>query len=168
MLQIDVEQSKEMQATILALKQMEPTLRKRIYAATREKIVPEWRQELAANAANHLDERVLLGGARVDVSATTLKFKAAQSKKKMSGGASPFDIGHAVEFGAVWHRAEISATSNRGKNYTYTRTLNKQFKPRRQQGHVAFPAIGRLVPRFAALWVGITIKTMYDALERKL
>jgi hypothetical protein len=167
-LQIDVEQSKEIQATILALKQMEPTLRKRIFAATREKIVPEWRQELAANAANHLDEKVLLGGARVDVSATTLKFKAAQSKRKMSGGASPFDIGHAVEFGAQWHRGDVSAVSSRGKPYRYTRMLNKQFKPRRSKGHVAFPAIGRLIPRFAALWVGITVKTMYDALDRKI
>jgi hypothetical protein len=157
-----------MQATILALRQMDTTLRKRIFAATREKILPEWRQELAANANGHLDEKVLLGGARMDVTATTLKFKAAQSKKKMSGGASPADIGHAVEFGAPWRRAEVSATSNRGKRYTYTRTLNKQFKPRRSKGHVAYPAIGRLVPRFASLWVGITIKTMYDALERKL
>lgn len=168
MLQLDVTQSKELQGTILALRQMEPTIRKRVYAATREKIVPEWRQELAANAAGHLEERVIAKGARMDVSATTLKFKAAQSKRKMTGGASPHDIGHAVEFGATWHRGTIDATSNRGKNYTYTRTLNKQFKPRRQQGHLAYPAIGRLIPRFASLWVGITIKTMYDALERKI
>jgi hypothetical protein len=167
-LHIDVEQSKEMQATVLALRQMEPTLRKRVYAATREKILPEWRQELAASANGHLDEKVLLSGARMDVTASTIKFKAAQSKRKMSGGASPADIGHAVEFGAKWYRGTVSATSNRGKNYSYTRTLNKQFKPRRSKGHVAYPAIGRLVPRFAALWVGITVKTMYDALERKL
>jgi hypothetical protein len=167
-LQIDTQQSAEIQGTVLALKQMEPETRKRVYKATRDKLVPEWRQELADNANGHLDEKVLLSGARMDVSATTVKFKAAQSKKKMSGGAATVDIGHAIEFGGTWHRGEVSATSNRGKRYNYTRMLNKQLKPRRQQGHVAFPAIGRLVPRFAALWVGITVKTMYDALERKL
>ena len=165
---LDVRESKELTATVLALAQMDRVLRRRIYAATRSNIVPEWRQELAADATNRLEERIILGGARADVSEKGVKLKAAQSKKKLSGGASPSSIGHAVEFGAPWRRGTIDATSNRGRRYTYQRTLNKQLKPRRQKGYLAYPAARRLAPRFASLWVQTTIKTMYDAIEGKL
>lgn len=161
---LDVRKSKELQATILALRDMDRTLRKRLYAATRANIVPEWRQELAADAAGHLEE-LALAGARADVSAFGVKLKAYSSTKKLSGGASPAMIGHAIEFGANWRRGDVTATSARGTRYTYSRVLNKQLKPRRRNGYLAWPAAVRMIPRFASLWVSLTIRTMHDAME---
>lgn len=164
---LDVQQSRELQAVLLALRGMQKNLRRAIFKATRSAIVPEWQQELRANATTHLEERVLAAGARADVTADRVTLKAAQSTRKLSGGASPKSIGHAIEFGAKWRRAEVEATSRRGTSYRYTRTLNKQLKPRRSKGYLAWPAAARLAPRFAALWVQTTVRLTYNAFEGK-
>jgi hypothetical protein len=165
---IDARRSPEITAVILSLRQMQKQLRRDIFKSTRTQIVPEWRQVLAAEATTSLEERVLLGGARADVTDSTVRLKAAQSTKKMSGGASPRDIGHAVEFGAKWHRGEVSATSSKGKAFTYSRVVSKQFKPRRSRGYVAYPAGRQLAPRFISLWVQTTKRLMHLAVEGKL
>lgn len=163
---LDVGESRELQAALLALKQMGATLRRAIYRASRENIVPEFRQELYADANTHLEERVLAQNARADVTARGVTLKAAQSRKALSGGASPVQIGHAVEFGAPWRAATITTTRD-GTTFTYKRVINKQLKPRRSVGHLVWPLAARLAPRFAALWVQTTVKTMYDSIEGK-
>ncbi|MGG7509436.1 hypothetical protein [Plantibacter sp. YIM 135249] len=164
---LSVTKSRELQAVILALKQMQTGLRRSIFKATRSAIVPEWQQELRANATTSLEERVIAGGARADVTAERVTLKAAQSTRKLSGGASPRDLGHAVEFGAKWRRGQVEATSSAGKPYRYSRVLNKQLKPRRSAGYSAWPAATRLAPRFAALWVQTTVRILHEAFEGK-
>lgn len=164
---LDVLESRELQAVILALRQMDRTLRKAIYKETRTQVTPDWRQELAANATTSLEGRVLANGARADVTESTVRLKAAQSVRKMAGGASPREIGHAVEFGADWRRAEITATSSAGKTYTYSRVVNKQLRPRRSAGYVVFPAAARLAPRYISLWVQTTVRKLHEAFEGK-
>lgn len=162
---LDVRGSEELQAVILALRQMDRTIRRNIFKYSRQAIAPDWKQEIAASSTTDLEQKVLLSGARADVSADRVRLVAATSKRKMRGGASPADIGHAVEFGAPWRRAEISATSSKGKRYGYTRTVNKQFKPRRARGHVAYPIAMRNVGRYASMWVQITVRAMHEAVE---
>jgi hypothetical protein len=162
---LSVLESRELQAVILALRGMQKGLRRAIFKATRSAIVPEWQQELRASATTHLEERVIAQGARADVSADRVTLKAAQSTRKLSGGVSPRDIGHAIEFGANWRRGEVQATSSRGKSYRYSRVLNKQLKPRRSAGYVAWPAAARLAPRFVSLWVQTTVRLTYEAFE---
>lgn len=164
---ISVSGSRELQAVLLALRDMDRTLRRSIFKATRSAIVPEWQQELRADATTHLEERIIAQGARADVTAERVTLRAAQSTRKLSGGASPKDIGHAVEYGANWRRGEVAATSSAGKNYRYTRVLNKQLKPRRSAGYVAWPAAIRLAPRFVSLWVQTTVRATYEAFEGK-
>lgn len=166
---LDVWGSRELQATILALSQMDRTLARRIFKTTRQALVPAWREELAVRASRHsLTSTVLLRGARADVSNYGIKLRAAQSTKKMRGGASPRDIGHAVEFGAAYRAGVVTAKSSKGKQYSYTRQLNTQFRPRKKGGHAAYPAALSLAPRFASLWVQTAVKTLHDAIERKL
>ncbi|MGK9146666.1 hypothetical protein KXS11_03440 [Plantibacter flavus] len=159
--------SRELQDVLLALKDMDRTLRRTIFKATRSAIVPEWQQELRADATTHLEERVIAQGARADVTADRVTLKAAQSTRKLSGGRSPRELGHAIEFGGNWRRGEVQATSSAGKRYRYTRVLNKQLKPRRSAGWVAWPAAIRLAPRFASLWVQTTVRATYEAFEGK-
>lgn len=165
---LDVQESPELQATILSLRQMDTALRRDIFKSTRSELVPEWKQNLFAGARSHLEERVIAQPSRVDVTAENVRLKAAASKKKLSGGASPAEIGHAVEFGAQWRRGEVNARSSKGKPYRYSRRLNKQFKPRRARGYLAWPTAMELVPRFASLWVQTTVRLMHEAFERKL
>jgi len=162
---ISVSGSRELQAVLLALRDMDRGLRRNIFRATRSAIVPEWQQELRASATTHLEERVIAAGARADVTADRVTLKAGQSTRKLEGGSSPREIAHAVEFGANWRRGEVAATSSKGKAYRYSRVLNKQLKPRRSAGYLAWPAAARLAPRFVALWVQTTVRTTYEAFE---
>jgi hypothetical protein len=163
---IDVGGSRELQANILALRQMDRTLRRSIYKATRENITPEWRQELYAESRGHLEERILAQPARANVTDSGVTLVTAQTSRKLSGGGSPLAIGHAAEFGATPHQAEITATRN-GTTYTYKRRINTQFRRRKVGGHVAWPLAARLAARFAALWVQVTVRTTYEAFEGK-
>ena len=165
---LDVTGSRELQAVILALRQMDRTLRKQIFKYSRQAIAPDWKEAIASASTTDIERQVLLRGARADVSADKVTLVAASSRKKLRGGASPADIGHAVEFGAPWRRAEISATSSKGKRYGYTRTVNKQFKPRRAGGHVAYPVALRNVSRYTRLWTQITVRVMHEAVEGKV
>jgi hypothetical protein len=164
---LDVYGSDEIKATLLLLRDMQRDLRREFYKAARSRIVPEWRQELAASATTHLEERVIVAGARANVTDRGVRLVAAQSTKKMSGGASPKEIGHAIEFGAKWRRGVIESTSTLGNPFSYQRVLNKQLKPRRSVGYLAWPAAARMAPRFASLWVQLAVKKAYDAFERK-
>jgi hypothetical protein len=152
--------SRELQATVLALKQMDSTVRKEIYKHTRAQLVPEWREALATEATTLLEQKVILGGTRVELGAEKVTLKAAQSTRKLSGGGSPQRLAAAVEFGAETRKG----TATRGGT-TYTRTLNSAFKGRRRQGYVAWPTAAKLAPRFASLWVQTCIRTMYEAVE---
>jgi hypothetical protein len=165
---ISVMESRELQATVLALKQMDSTVRKAINAENRSQMVPEWREALATKASTSLEQRVLLGGTRVALGPERVTLMAATSTKKLSGGASPQEIAAAVEFGAEKRPQKISARSRKGKPYTYERRINRQFKQRKKSGHVAYPAAAELAPRFAALYVQTAMKKMNDAFEGKV
>lgn len=164
---LDVSGSRELQAIILALRGMDAPLRKRITKESRAQIVPEWKNALTENASTSLENRFLLAGVRANVTDSKVQLIASASTKKRSGGGSPATIGHAIEYGARWHSQRIAATSSKGKRYSYTRVVNKQFRPRRNRGYVITPAAVKLAPRFVSLWVQTTVRTVYDAFEGK-
>jgi hypothetical protein len=164
---ISIQGSDELKAVVLALKQMDSTLRKRIYAETRSKIAPEWTEALATRANTNLEQKVLLTGARVQLSPERVTLIAAKGNRKFSGGATATQLAAAVEFGAETRRQNIAGRSKKGKGYTYSRTVNTQFKGRRREGYVAYHVAAKMAPRFAALWVQTSVKTMYDAFEGK-
>jgi hypothetical protein len=164
---ISIQGSDEMKAVVLALKGMDGTLRKRIYAETRSKIAPEWTEALASRANTSLEQKVLLTGARVQLSPERVTLTAGKGNKRLSGGATISQLTAAVEFGAETRKQTIAGRSRKGKAYTYKRTVNTQFKNRRRQGYVAYHVAAEMAPRFAALWVQTAVKTMYDAFEGK-
>jgi hypothetical protein len=164
---IDVQGSRELQAVILSLKGMDATLRKQIYAETRSKIVPEWTEALATRANTSLEQKVMLSGARVKLSPERVTLVAASTNKKLSGGATVAQLAKAVEFGGNTRVANIARRNKNGGTSTYKRRVNTQFKGPRRQGYVAYNVAAEMAPRFAALWVQTSVKTMYDAFEGK-
>jgi hypothetical protein len=164
---IDVQGSRELQAVILSLKGMDATLRKRIYAEQRGKIVPEWTEALASRANTSLESRVMLTGARVKLSPERVTLVAANSNKKLSGGATVSQLAKAVEFGGKSRVQTIARRKKNGGTATYKRRVNTQFKGPRRQGYVAYNVAAEMAPRFASLYVQTAVKTMYDAFEGK-
>jgi hypothetical protein len=164
---ISIQGSDELKAVVLALKGMDGTLRKRIYAETRSKIVPEWTEALATRANTSLENKVLLTGARVQLAPERVTLIAGRGNKKLSGGATISQLTAAVEFGAERRTQSIAARSRKGTAYNYKRRVNTQFKGRRRQGYVAYYVAAEMAPRFASLWVQTSVKTMYDAFEGK-
>lgn len=158
-------------AAILALKGMDRTLRKEVYAATRTELVPAWREVLNLNVRTDLERRVLIaGGARVDAHPEGVRMRAATSTRAMKGGggASPALIGHAVEWGATPRVAKIDARRrDTGKSYTYSRKINTQLPLRRRSGGPAMDTVAEMAPRWVSLWVQTIIRTMLDAVEGK-
>ncbi|KAF0258771.1 hypothetical protein DOU02_06720 [Clavibacter michiganensis subsp. michiganensis] len=165
MVSISAADSREIQAVVLALKQMEPTIRKEIYARTRSAIVPAWTEALATKASTSLEQRVLVAGARIQVSPERLRLTVGSSNKRMSGGATTSQLAAAVEFGTNVRKAKITARSKNGKTYTYEKTINRQLKMRRRGGYVAYPSAAEVAPRFVALYVQTVVRTLHEAYE---
>lgn len=163
---IRVGEHRELTAALLALRSFPSALRRDIYKSTRSLLVPEWRGSLAARASTRLEQRVIADGARADVTARGITLKAAQSRRALRGGGSPVSIGHAVEFGAPWRSATIAATRG-GTSYRYKRVINKQLRPRRSAGYVAWPTAMEFAARYSALLVQTTVRRAYLAFEGK-
>jgi hypothetical protein len=164
---IDVRQSRELQATILAIKAANADLRKILLRESRKVLRAVWAQELASRSRTPLEDRVLVRGASVRVG-QALSVRAAYSVKKLPGGLVPAEDFAAVELGAKWQTRTVQATSRRGKPFSYKKVINKQFKPRRREGYVVFKSAKETGHRMTALWVQTIVKTYKDAVEGKM
>jgi len=162
---INVFASKELQATIVALKTMDRELAKQTRAAVKSVGQPEWQDAVKANVTTRLESRVLGDTARVAVSDQNVTLKSAAMGKKLSQyGATPSELAHSAEFGA--DREYVGSTiSPKGKRYT--RHTRRQFEARNRKGRVVYPAAAKFIPRMAALYVQTTVRTLYEAFEKK-
>lgn len=167
-MRISVFSSKELQATLLALRGFEPELRKQIRAQTKKVAQPIWQEAVRGNADTRLEQRVLGQTARVVVSDQNVTLRAAHIGKPLSGGLDPKRQWAAVEFGAdTQAKRKYQAVSSRGKVYTVNRRTSAQLRPRRRNGYVIFPAAAEVIPRLAALWAQTTVRTFHESLEKK-
>lgn len=160
--------SPDLVSAISSLKIAGPELRKQIYEVSRNAIAPEWQSALYdVTGGNNQARRVLADTARVNVGTRGVNLTSAKSAKKLRGGLVPKTDFAAVELGATWKTKEIRGRRG-GTRYTYTRTVNKGFKPRRRTGYYVFPTADKFVFRFAALFVTATARTLHDAVEGKI
>lgn len=165
---ISVFASKELQATILALKGMDRELAKQIRAAIKTVTQPEWQEAVRGNVTTALQTRVLSDTARVTVSDQNITLKSAAIGKSLSGGLKPSELAHSAEFGADRSFTKTyEATSRKGKHYTVReRHTRRQFKPRNLKGDVVYPAAARIIPRIASLFVQTTVRTFHELIEK--
>jgi hypothetical protein len=161
--------SKEIQATILAMKGMDREVAKEVRAATKKMIQPEWQKAVAENGMTRLEGQVLTLTARAMVSNQNVTLKAGGVGRALTGGAKPKDIVHSTEFGGDQSAINsYSATSSKGKRYgVKNRHTRRQFRPRNRKGYVVYPAAAEIIPRLAALWVQTTVRTFYEAIEKR-
>lgn len=170
LLKISANSSKELRATIQALKLMPRELQANIRKYSQSEMAPEWQKGIAERATTRAQARVLSETARVSVSNQNVILKSATVGRSLSGELSPKESWAAFEFGADRGQAgktTYQATSAKGKRFTVTRNTRRQLPPRSRTGWAVFPTARDLIPRFASLWVQTTIRTFYEAIERK-
>jgi len=159
--------SKELQATILALKTLDRETRKQIRTHTKAMVDTEWNKALAEQADTRLEHAVLVATGRVRVSDQNVQLTSATVGRTLRGGLNPKTSAAAVEFGADPAVTTYEATSSRGKRYTVRRNTRNQLKARRKTGYVVYPAAAQIIPRIASLWIQTTARTIFDMLERR-
>lgn len=150
---LDVRGSRELQATVLALKQADRGIRLDINKTARSRIRPLWRAELSARARTRLEQRVILAGARATASDRGVRLIAASSSRPLRGGLVPSDDWPAVEFGANVDRIRVRQRSRAGRPYVRPLTINRQFYAREAHGMIAFDAASEAGTQLVALWV---------------
>lgn len=100
---IDVQDSRELQAAVLAMKRADRDLRRRIGAATRETMNPVWRSTVQSHLAGRevMAARVLGAGVRI-AAGNPPSAKAAQSRRAVGSGRRiiPNEHYYLWEFGA--------------------------------------------------------------------
>lgn len=145
---IDVRTSAELQATIFALKSAERRVKPMMKAAARKRLNAIWRPALQARAANELQRRTIVKGARAKVGSDDFTMLAATSRRALSGGMTPDTQWHGAELGATPRRATVTINGHRRDQ-----VINRNFGFRTARGKVAFPAARETGPRIVAGWV---------------
>lgn len=167
-MRIDARASRELLATIYALRSVDRTIQKMTRQETKRIAAPAWKKELAERANTRLEHRVIVDTAVVSVSNQNVRIQSASKGRALSGGLRPKQEYPAVEFGVDRARkTTYDRRSAKGGRHQVTRHAAKQMKARNPKGNVFFPAAREMVPRMARLWVQTTVRTIATALEGK-
>lgn len=153
---LDVRDSRELQATILALKQAQRDIRLDINKTTRNKLRPLWEGEVRSRAHGRMAQRVELP-ARATFTDRGVKLTAATSGRPLRGGLAPSFQWQGVEFGMSPRRRTFTQHSRRGKPYQRTAWVGRQFRSRSQFGDIAFDAASQTGHVLVAMWVHTVI-----------
>jgi hypothetical protein len=159
---IDVNGSQALQDVILALKNSDAETRRAIRTFTKAEIVKPWLQAVLSEADTTLERRVIAGTATIAVSDQNIRIQSAAKGRPLSGGFDPKRDYAAVEFGAKHKKKRYMR-----KGHPVTRNTTAQFRGRRSQGYVFYPAARQMIPRLASLWVQTVVKTYALIFEGK-
>ena len=166
-LRISALTSREMLASIQALKTFDREVRKQVRQHTKNMAAPEWQKAVSEHASTRLEHRVLAQTARVQVSDRNVMLQSARIGKSLAGGAKPFEIAYPTEFGTHDRVRRVSQRSRNGNQYTYTRHTQRQFRPFNKQGYAVFPAAANIIPRIASLWIQTVARTFAELIETR-
>ncbi|MFI8633994.1 hypothetical protein ACIGEP_15525 [Microbacterium sp. NPDC077663] len=167
-MRIDALKSRELLATILAIKSLDKTVRKINRQQTKRIAAPEWRKALAQHADTRLEHRVIVDTAVVTVSDQNVRIQSASKGRPLSGGLNPKTDYHAIEFGVDQSKRTTYQRTRKGNRHRVTRRVGNALRARRwPTGYVFFPTARTFVPRMASLWVQTTVRTIANALEGK-
>lgn len=168
---ISVWNSRELLATILAIRQAPREIQKQIRQQLKSITTPEWQKAMAEQAsivsAARVSSRVLVQTARVSVSNQNVRLSSATVGRPLRGGLNPKTEAHALEFGSHDKKTTYTATSTRGKRFSVTRHTARQLPRRNRKGWVFYPAVAEMVPRVAALMAQTTVRVIAEAFEGK-
>lgn len=163
MTRISVFESKELRRTITLMRGLPRDIAKETRKQIRANVEPIWREELAQQTTNRLENRVLVDSGRATVTDKQVTLKSGHLSKRLSGGGLVWQLAPATEFGADPHKAKPVTNA---KGTKYKRRTGTAFKRRKRAGYVAWPAVAHAVPRIAAVWVQTAFRTVAETFER--
>ena len=153
LVKLDVRQSRELQATILALKTATAQIRKDINKEAKNKIRPLWQQELNARARGRMEQKLIVEKNNASATQTNVKVQAARGFD-LSGGLDPETGWPGAEFGARSRRVEQGDVSKRSRRpYPRSQWINRQFRGRQAYGVIAFDAASATMTQIVGIWV---------------
>lgn len=163
---ISVNDSRELQAAVLAMKAADRELRNDINRATVRVMGPVWKQVVGANATRHADMQMIAVGARVKGGNPPVAMAANSSR--MVGRQRPRDAWAGYEFGANRNAySKYTRKSPKGTVHQVERRTMRHLPSRTRRGRVAHPAFADIAPRLVSLWVQLIVKKYSDAAEGK-
>ena len=166
MLKINAASSREVQATILAIRAADKDLRREMHANVRSEVGGLWLPELGARARTRQDQAVIVRGARVESRTDGLRLRAATSGRFMRGWMVPADQWYAVEFGARRRRGQVTRHTRKSGAVTYSATFNRGLPGRVKDGRIAFDAASEIITRAVGVWVRTIVDTYRKAADR--
>lgn len=153
LVKLDVNQSRELQATILALKAAQRQVRLDINKEARNAIRPLWQQELNSRAHSRMEQALIVARARATASDRGVRVTAANGRE-LRGGLDPATGWPGAEFGARSKRVSKGEVSKRTRRpYQRDQVINRQFKGRTQHGRIAFDAASAAMTKVVGIWV---------------
>jgi hypothetical protein len=162
---IDVRESRELSAILLARSRISSEVNKEINAATRRELGDAWKPALARRAVTSLEKRIILPGAKARVHNQGFSMQAATSRRALPNGLVPSEDWAGAEFGARSKRVDVQVRGQRG-TFTRKTIVNRQFKGRQKHGRIAFDAASELGTKLVATWVRATVDVLRDVFER--
>lgn len=154
-MRIDVSGSQELQDVALALQNSDRDTRRAIRTFTKAELTRPWLTAIDSEATTRLEKIVISETATVQVSDQNIRIQSAAKGRQRSGGLSPKHDYAAVEFGAGHKKKTYTR-----EGHKVTRNTTAQFRGRRTQGYVFYPAAADMIPRLASLWVQTVVKTI--------
>lgn len=162
---LSVRDSKALEASVLALKRMDRTLRNDINRSTKAMLDPLWKDAVGRNARTATDRLVIVKGTRVKAGNPPVAI-AATSRKALSGGLVAADQWPVIEFGGTYNKVTTyDRVSPKGKHHRVTRHTARQLPARVKTGRVAYKALAEVTPRVVSLWVQMIVAKTYEAIE---
>ena len=165
-MRLDVLTSRELLATIYAIRSLDKTIQKMIRQQTKSMAAPEWTKALAQRADTALEQQVIVNTAVVAVSNQNVRAQSANKGRLLSGGLDPKTDYPAIEWGADDDTQAYMRRSRKGGTHSVKRHTARQLK-RRSSGYVWGPTVQEMIPRLARLWVQTTVRTIAEAIDGK-
>ncbi len=129
-----------------------------------ERIGPEGKRLVSANASTTIEKRLISNGARLVASANGVRLET--SGGRVRNGLNTADHGGPVEFGVKrGKKSTYERRSKRGGSHTVTRVTTNGLKPFKKSGHVFTPAVKAIVPKLSKAWTEEISDAVEDALN---
>ncbi len=164
---IDVRASRELLATILAIRSLDKTLRKTIRQHTKTLGQPEWQRTLAERVDSRMQHRMLVDTAVLTPSDNGIRLQSASKGRALSGGLNPKQDAYVAEFGVEAKTTTYNRKSRNGGTHQVRRRVTNGLPARNAKGHVFFPGAHEFAARAMSLWVQTVVRTIINAAEGK-
>lgn len=158
--------SKELRASVLAMRAASKDVRKKINDDMRATFNPVWQKAVADNVGGFSRaEAMMLKGTRI-AAGNPPELYAARSRARFGRALKPIENWQLVEWGVGRNRKTTYTRRTRHGTHEVTRKTMTGWPKRTRGGRIAHPAANELKPRILSYWTQSIIRAFLDAAEK--